>query len=466
MANKNIAFWVKSTEKPNQSADANYINQHSPMSDKKYDVSIVGGGFTGLWLAYYLIKNNPELNIALFEAKQVGYGASGRNGGWLSTNLPGVIGQLLKRKHVTQDDIIHLQRKVNETIHEVNDVCQQESIDCDFFEGGLLNIATNKAQSNRLIDLKAEHLKYGFDADKLMLLTAEEAKKHINIDVIESALYYKQGARIQPFKLILGLKSFLEAKIDFFENTPVTNFKQGAIYTKDRKIDSDAIICCTEGYSGPLLGKRSVIPINSSIIATNVLPSDFWEKANWNNNELLGDLAHQFIYAQRTEDNRIIIGGRGAPYQYNAKTSGHGHLDANTQKQLLNRLQFFFPNYKFDVDYAWKGSLGVTRDWCPTVTYNPNSNVGYIYGFAGHGVGPTNLAARTMVDRILGKSTDLTKLPWNEHKSPKWEPEPFRWLAIHGMYKWLSFTDYAESKFNLKKSPSLTNFLYKLGGLG
>ena len=114
------------------------------------DVAIIGGGFSGLWLAYYLKLAQPETKIALFEAQHIGYGASGRNGGWLSTNIPSVINNLLKHPSITPAQIQLLQRQVINTIDVVDGVCQQENIDCDLHKGGLLFIATNEAQIERL----------------------------------------------------------------------------------------------------------------------------------------------------------------------------------------------------------------------------------------------------------------------------------------------------------------------------
>ncbi|MBP6345454.1 MAG: FAD-dependent oxidoreductase [Neisseriaceae bacterium] len=458
----NIAYWVQAAQ-PYLTASA----PHSLLETRPhFDVAIIGGGFTGLWLAYYLKKAQPQLSIALFEAKQIAYGASGRNGGWLSTNLPGVTAQLLKQPHINAEDIIRLQHHIGTTLSEVAQACQQEGIDCDLHQGGMLTIATNPAQKARLQQLYAHQLACGFTPETLSLLSATEARQRLNSPTVTAALYHHQGARIQPAKLAFGLKAtIMGLGVSVFEHMPVTAFDARSVTLPQQTLSVDRVICCTEAYSDRLLHTRHVMPINSAIIATQVLPDAFWAEAGWQQRELLGDLAHVFMYAQRTADNRIILGGRGSPYRYNAQHAGHGHLHPHTVQMLSQRLQALFPWQDFHVEHAWCGSLGVTRNWCPTVQYDPHRGVGLIYGFAGHGVAATHLAARTMVDRILDQNSARTSLPWNDFVTPKWPIEPFRWLGIHALYKMLAYADKRERHSQQSTTPFLAHLAYTLGGM-
>lgn len=457
---QNRSFWI-------QSLPSELLKRPvKPELGSHYDVAIIGAGFSGLWLAYYLKRAEPNLNIAIFEAKHVAYGASGRNGGWLSTNIPTVIGNLFKHPQFSKNDVIALQRQVIATIDEVADVCAAEQIDCDLHKGGLLFISTNAAQTERLQEYYQQELEYGFHSDEIRLLNAEEAKSHINIPSMHAATHYQHGARIHPAKLALSLyQRLVQMGVTVFENSPVQAFSSGKVFLQDGLVNAGRVVCCTEGYSNQLFHDNKVIPVNSSIIMTEPLPEAFWQRFGWENNELLGDLAHLYIYAQKTRDKRILFGGRGAPYQYGGVDAGVGELDNNTQAQLSQRLSELFPDYPFQIACAWKGSLGVTRDWNPSVTWNQDKGVGFIYGFGGNGVGPTNLAARTMADRILAKQTDLTALPWNDYICPTWEGEPWRWLGIQSMYKLLGYADKMEYGLKLKKSAFFASTTYKICGL-
>ena len=159
MKPNNLSFWMQSLDMSPYSASS---DPALLLPSYQCDVAIIGGGFSGLWLAYYLKLAQPETKIALFEAQHIGYGASGRNGGWLSSNIPSVINNLLKHQSITPAQIQLLQRQVINTIDVVDDVCQQEQIDCDLHKGGLLFIATNEAQIERLQHYHESELAYGF----------------------------------------------------------------------------------------------------------------------------------------------------------------------------------------------------------------------------------------------------------------------------------------------------------------
>ena len=458
----NISFWVKSLI-ADDSPLLSLKGEETLLLNSTFDIAIVGGGLTGLWLAYYLQQAAPSLAIAIFEKEQVGFGASGRNGGWLSREVPIEAVSLLKRSGITKADITALYDEMEAAVTAVIQIAEKEGIECDIATGGVLTIATNPAQRSR------------FSSDVLRasesILSKEEVRARINIPSAIAGHYDAIGARIHPLKLLLGLKQLLLARgVKIFENRKVSSISSGSLMVREGideiEVYAKKIVSCIEAYSQPLLRHRKVIPINSSIIVTEVISAARWEKIGWGGCELLADDAHHFFYAQRTFDNRILVGGRGAPYQFGGKDAGNGALDAKTQELLLARLHELFPWEAFKIDYAWKGSIGVTRDWCATVTYDAQTGLGQIFGFVGSGVTTTNLAGRTMADRLLGKQSALTKLPWNDHESPCWEPEPLRWLAIQGMYWLLGYADQQEMRKQLKSTAYLATLAYKICGQG
>ncbi len=456
----NISFWVKSLEET-QSSLLTLNTEPSLPENYTTNITIIGGGLSGLWLAYYLKQAAPSLTITIFEQKQVGYAASGRNGGWLSSEVPIEKENLLKKEGVTEAEINALYTAMKAAVTEVKNICIQEKIECDLIQGGILTIATNLAQSARLSQFSQDTTSY--------MISESDAKKRINIPSIVAAHYNEIGARIHPLKLLLSLKKILlDRGVKIYENHTVCSIKKNSLTVssnnKVNTVTSDHIITCTEASSSTFLNNTRVIPVNSSIIVTEVISPERWEKIGWAARELLADDAHLFFYAQRTFDDRILIGGRGSPYQFGAKDAGDGQLDKNVAKQLLKRLHELFPFEKFSIEYAWKGSIGITRDWCATVSYNPTEKIGHIYGFVGSGVTTTNLAARTMVDKVLGKHTHLTSLPWNDHLSPTWEPDPLRWCAIHSMYTLLKYADYREQIKNLKNTSTIASLSYRITG--
>lgn len=170
--------------------------------------------------------------------------------------------------------------------------------------------------------------------------------------------------------------------------------------------------------------------MNSSMIVTEPLPAALWDTIGWDGRETLGDMAHAYVYAQRTADDRIALGGRGVPYRYASATDNDGRTQPATVEALRDLLVRFFPTTAGTrIDHAWSGVLGVPRDWCATVTLDRSTGLGWAGGYVGSGVATANLAARTLRDLIQQDSgragpTEFTTLPWVNHKVRRWEPEP------------------------------------------
>jgi glycine/D-amino acid oxidase-like deaminating enzyme len=201
------------------------------------------------------------------------------------------------------------------------------------------------------------------------------------------------------------------------------------------------VLRATEGFTAGLPGlRRSWLPMNSSMIVTEPLSAQAWQRIGWDGNEVIGDAAHVFMYAQRTADGRIAIGGRGSPYRYGSGIDRDGSTAPATIARLREVLARRFPAAAdAAIDHAWSGVLAVPRDWCAAVWLDPATGLGGAGGYAGHGVAAANLAGRTLRDLVLrdlarGEDTELTRLPWVDHRARRWEPEPLRWLGVHGLY--------------------------------
>jgi glycine/D-amino acid oxidase-like deaminating enzyme len=195
--------------------------------------------------------------------------------------------------------------------------------------------------------------------------------------------------------------------------------------------------------------------MNSSLIVTEPLSSDVWDEIGWRSGEVLGDFAHVYMYAQRTSDDRIAIGGRGNPYRYASRTDLDGETPVATVQHLQDVLHRMFPGTRgASICHAWSGVLGVPRDWAATVGFDRSTGLAWGGGYVGTGVTTTNLAGRTLADLILDRSdSELVSLPWVNHRVRKWEPEPLRWLATHGLYAAYGFADRSELNGRATTSP-------------
>ncbi|MEU1073339.1 MULTISPECIES: FAD-dependent oxidoreductase [unclassified Streptomyces] len=427
--NGGISFWYAQDGIP---------TPREPLTgDATADVVIVGGGYTGLWTAYYLKKAVPFLDITVLEARFCGYGASGRNGGWLYN---GIAGRDRYAKLHGHEAAVRLQRAMNDTVGEVVRAAAEESIDADIHRGGVLEVAYTPAQLGRLKAFHAAELAFG-EKDRL-LLGARETAERVRVAGAVGSAWTPHGARVHPVKLLKGLAAAVEALgVTVHESTPVTEIRPKHAVTPYGTVRAPYVLRCTEGFTASLKGlRRTWLPMNSSMIATEPLPAELWETIGWEGRETLGDMAHAYMYAQRTADDRIALGGRGVPYRFGSRTDNDGRTRPETVEALRDVLIRFFPQLAgVAVTHAWSGVLGVPRDWCATVTLDRSTGLGWAGGYVGSGVATANLAARTLRDLVQQDSgqagpTELTALPWVGHEVRRWEPEPLRWAGVRGMY--------------------------------
>lgn len=435
--------------------------------DTAADVVIVGGGYTGLWTAYYLKKAVPFLRITVLEQKFCGYGASGRNGGWLYN---GIAGRDRYAKLHGHEAAVRLQRAMNDTVDEVVRAAAEEGIDADIHKGGVLEVARTPAQLARLKEFHAHELSYG-EKDR-ELYGARETAERIRVADAVGSTWTPHGARLHPVKLVKGLAAAVEALgVTIHELTPVTEIRPKHAVTPYGTVRAPYVLRCTEGFTAGLKGQRRTwLPMNSSMIATEPLSPEQWESVGWAGLETLGDMAHAYMYAQRTADGRIALGGRGVPYRFGSRTDNDGRTQPETIEALREILVGFFPALAgVRVDHAWSGVLGVPRDWCATVTLDRSTGIGWAGGYVGSGVATANLAARTLRDLVQldsgqGLQTDLIDLPWVGHKVRKWEPEPFRWLGVQGLYATYRAADRRERVSGAGESSRLARVADRVAG--
>ena len=306
------------------------------------DVAIVGGGYTGLWTAYYLKKEQPDLRIAVLEKEFAGFGASGRNGGWLSAEPPGQLRRYAKVHGWPA--AVAMQKEMFASVDEVITVAAAEGVDADIQKDGLLHVATNQAQAQRLLGRVPSLRREGWGVDDLHVLDAEKLAERVNITGGKAALWSPHCARIQPAKLVRGLASAVEKLgVSIFEGTEVTEIRPHEAVTKRGSVHASYVIRALEGFTSAVDSPRLWLPMNSSMLVTAPIPDSVWEQIGWRGAELIGDEAHSFSYIQRTADQRIAIGGRGIPYRYGSRWDDRGETRPATLDQLSRILRQHFP---------------------------------------------------------------------------------------------------------------------------
>jgi glycine/D-amino acid oxidase-like deaminating enzyme len=385
--------------------------------DLSADVAIIGGGLTGLWTAYYLLKADPTLDIVVLEKNIAGFGASGRNGGWCSALFPASTAALERRHGL--DAALAMRRAMIATVGEVGRVTTAEGIDCDFELGGTIAFARTAVQQRAARAEVAEAAHYGVDAIELRG---------------DGGTFDPACARLHPAKLVRGLARVLEAKgVRLFEGTEVLDFAARSVRTSRGTVSCETVVVATEGYAATMRQThRQVLPLYSLMIATEPLPDAVWNEISVAHGQTFTDFRHLLVYGQRTADNRFAFGGRGAGYHWGSRIRSRYDRSSAVFGHLRRALEQLFPAAgPLTVTHEWGGPLGVPRDWHAGASYDRGTGIATAGGYVGDGLSTTNLAGRTLADLITGRDTALTALPWVNHRSPNWEPEPLRFVGAN-----------------------------------
>ena len=412
------------------------IPRRSSLSGKAdVDVAIIGGGFSGLWTAYYLIRADPTLRIMVIEKDFCGFGASGRNGGWAVGELASGPGKYAQWSSI--DEAHRLDRAVQDAVDEIGRIAAAESIDCDYAKGGWIRLARNRPQAERQRSEIAE----GGHGD---LLDEDAARSYMNATKVRSGIFFPHCAAIDPAKLARGLADVVEAAgVTIVENTAALGIDPQLVRTSRGNVHADIVIQATEAYTRDLEGeRRALLPVYSLMVATEPLPQALMDEIGLAQRPTFSDDRFMVIYGQRTADNRLAFGGRGVPYLWGSAISPNAETHGPSHALLRETLIEMLPAIKnVTFTHRWGGVLGIPRDWVPSLRFDRTSGVGFMGGYVGEGVAAANLAGRTMAELVLEEATDRTSLPWVGHRCRQWEPEPLRWLGVRSSRRILAAAD-------------------------
>ena len=421
--------------------------------DLDVDVCIVGAGFTGLWTAHALALADPSLRVAVLEREVAGFGASGRNGGWCSA-LFATSDAALARRHGV-DAMRAMRRAMQETVDVVGASAAGEGIDCHFAKGGSVDLVRSEAQRTRSLDEIDEARSLGFGEDDVRWLDADETRRVIGAAGALGATFTPHCAALQPALLARGLADAVVRRgVQVYEHTEVLDIRAGesgdapSVLTRGGTVQAEFVVRATEAWTPTLPGHaREIGPVYSLMVATEPLSEAFWARAGLEDRTTFADHRHMIIYGQRTADDRIAFGGRGAPYHFGSTISPNFDREPAVHALLRQTLTELFPEVAgARFTHAWGGPLGIPRDWHSSVGLDRATGLAWAGGYVGDGVSTTNLAGRTLADLITGADTRLVHLPWVGHESPAWEPEPLRWLGVNAGLWTMKLADRSETR--------------------
>lgn len=439
-AYREVSFWHDSLD------DDDLVARASLPGDAEVDVAIVGAGLTGLWTAWYLLDRDPGLRITILEKEIAGFGASGRNGGWCSALFPRSTASL-ERTH-GREAALAMRRAMIDTIDEVGEVTERAGIACDFRRGGTVAFARSAVQLDAARAEVDEARAFGVDQLELWGPSRVRAAGALG------ASYDPACARLHPAKLVRGLARAVESRgAQLAEHTEVLEIAPGRVTTAHGTVRAERVVQATEGYGAGLASThRRILPLYSLMVATEPLAADVWEEIGLAHGQTFSDYRHLLIYGQRTADDRIAFGGRGARYHLGSAIRPDYDRVPHVFEHLRRALVDLFPVLDGTrITHRWGGPLGVPRDWHARVNFSPTTGLASAGGYVGDGLSTTNLAGRTLADLLTGHASELTRLPWVGHTARDWEPEPWRFLGANAGLLAMQAAD-AEERLTQRRS--------------
>ncbi|MEO7352300.1 MAG: FAD-dependent oxidoreductase [Marmoricola sp.] len=430
-----------------ETAGDDFVTRAALPGPTSYDVVVVGAGLTGLWTAYYLRRADPSLRIAVLEQEVAGFGASGRNGGWCSALFPTAWNRLVNAS--SADGVLRMHRAMQETVREVGRVARLEGIDAHFHQGGTVTLARTPVHLDRLRAGVRTGRGRGFTEDDERMLEPDEARAMLAAESVLGGTFTPHCAAIHPARLVRGLARVVEAEgVSIFEKTRVHRIGPGHVQTDAGVVSAGIVLRATEGYTPRLEGlRRTVVPVYSLMVATEPLDDATLDSIGLADRPTFSDGRHLIIYGQRTADGRLAFGGRGAPYHFGSRIRSSYDVEPRVFENLRSVLRQLLPQLgEAQFTHQWGGCLGIARDWAASVGLDPATGIGWAGGYVGDGVATTNLAGRTLADLVTGEASDLVSLPWVNHHSRTWEPEPLRWLGINAGLRAMTLADAEEAR--------------------
>jgi glycine/D-amino acid oxidase-like deaminating enzyme len=339
---------------------------------------------------------------------------------------------------------------MRDAVEEVGRIARAEEIDAQYFRGGQLRVARGPSQLPGIQEAYESLCGLGLE-DGVRLLDADETAGRVRITGARGALFNPHCATIHPARLARGLARAVERLGgEIFERTPVTDYEEGGengsgprLVTDSGGVRARTVVLAGEAYLARLRKlHRKLLPIYSLIVLTEPLSEERWAGIGWEGRECVASNRYTVDYLSRTEDGRILFGGRGAPYHYGSRIQDEYDRHEPTHQLLRSTARDWFPALEgARFTHAWGGPLAVPRDWMPTMSYDPSQGVATARGYTGQGVATANLSGRTLADLILGRDTSITRLPTVDHEQRPWEPEPLRWLGARYVQRGLMRVD-------------------------
>jgi glycine/D-amino acid oxidase-like deaminating enzyme len=391
------------------------------------DVVVIGGGYTGMWTAWELLQRGA--NVVLLEAGVCGHGPSGRNGGfceslWLSAAA--------LRDRFGDAPARALLDASSDSVLRVGAFCRDEGVDAWFNHGGYMCVSTATAFDG-VGRASVEAAAALGTPERVVELSPGDVQARCASPRFRGAVAVPDFATLQPARLALGLRRrLIEGGVRVFEHTPMKRFRGSVeVETPAGKVNAGAAVLAIGPAARSLRRLRSRLTVTSShIVLTEPVP-DVIEQLGWTGGECITDGRTLVHYFRTTRDGRILLGWGGGRLAYGGRVNGRVEVDADAAASAHEALVRLFPQLEGRrITNAWGGPIDVSPTHIPQIGSLPGAPVHFAFGYTGNGVGPTNLAGRTLASLAQGQPDELTALPIVDAGAGAWvPPEPLAWLG-------------------------------------
>jgi len=415
------SFWLETY--------GDYSPNPALQGDVKADIAIIGGGFTGLSTAYNLRKADPGLVIVVLEAEVVGFGASGRNGGF-SMTLFGLEPAVTKAIFGHQRTV-EAHRYMERAVDYVDELVREHHLESEYWFPGFLRAATSPGYAKRIQhDLE---ILTSMGISGIAWIEADAIRKEVDSPRFLGGWWEARSGLLNPAKQVRELKRLAtQFGAQVYEDTPVIEIKRESdftLVTPQGKITARKVIFATNAYSHliPQL-KRRQVPAFTHMVVTEPLSQAQLERIGWKNRQGIEDARNLVHYFRLTMDNRLAMGGSDVSLAFGGNMEHD--LNAHTFETLEQDILWLFPQLKgIQITHRWGGPVSVPLDMAPAIGFLGDKRAIYSLGCVGHGVSMTHLNGRTLADLALERKTDLTDIWFINRRMIPWPPEPLRMVA-------------------------------------
>ncbi|MCQ8189351.1 NAD(P)/FAD-dependent oxidoreductase [Streptomyces rugosispiralis] len=408
------------------------------VGEERCDLLVVGGGYSGLWTALIAKERDPDREVVLVEGKEIGWAASGRNGGFCAASLTHGLGNGAAR---WPDELAELERLGLRNLDAIESAVERYGIDCDFERTGEIDVATEPYQVDELREAARMAAELGVGEQEF--LDRDAMRAEVDSPTFLAGLWDRRGvAMLHPAKLAWGLaRACAELGVRIYEHTPAERLASAgagmAVSTPYGRVRARQVALATNAF--PALVRRIrpyIAPVYDHALMTEPLTEEQIDAIGWRGRQGLSDTANHFHYFRLTADQRVLWGGYDAIYRYGGRVRAEYDHNPATYRTLAQHFFRCFPRLEgVRFSHAWGGAIDTCSRFSAFFGSAHGGRVAYALGYTGLGVGATRFGAEVMLDLLAGERTERTRLEMVRSKPLPFPPEPVRWAGI-GITQW------------------------------